>query len=138
MSTQIEESRRFLVLDDDPTILGLYAEVIQSVYHCDQVLVRGQHDIEDVIKLILVKRINAVLTDNNMSGFLGIDLLHKLVKLERDFDYHFQVLILNTGMPSLELQTTCAALGVQFLSKPLSLPMLSQSVKAPSRLMRAC
>ena len=119
-------SGRVLVVDDDPAILKLCAEVLQRDGHQVETAENGRAALE----LIREGEFDVILSDILMPELDGLQLLRGV--RERDLDVP---VILMTGNPNTETAIQAIDHGVlRYLVKPMSIGTLSEAVTQAVRL----
>ena len=124
----ISPSGPVLVVDDDAQLARVLQRVLQGAGR-DVVVA---HDGEEAAKALAQRTFDVVLTDVNMPGMSGVDLL----RLVRSQDLDVPV-VLMTGEPSLESAMQAISLGaLQYLPKPTPNETIVGVVERASRLHR--
>jgi EAL domain-containing protein (putative c-di-GMP-specific phosphodiesterase class I) len=115
-------------VDDDPAIAAAFRRVLEAVDYCVHVANRGEAGIEAIMQ----RAFDVVISDIQMPGMTGVDLLRAI----RAFDLDVPV-ILMTGAPTVETAIEAVNLGaLLYLSKPTPNQVLVQAVERASRLHR--
>jgi EAL domain-containing protein (putative c-di-GMP-specific phosphodiesterase class I) len=116
-----------LVVDDEPVVLDVLARALESNFE-----VTTSCDGNEAVKHIREGGFAAVVSDVNMPGMNGIDLLRAV----RDHDPDLPVLLV-TGQPSWEGAAQAIEYGVfRYIPKPFDLASLRQTVTQASQLYR--
>jgi DNA-binding response OmpR family regulator len=107
---------RILVVDDDGDACELIATVLKQAGYAVEVAVDGF----EALAIVAAKRPDLVLTDLQMPGMNGIDLIHRI----RAVDSTVPV-VLTTGTETKDLCTAATAYGAMAcLEKPINLDEL--------------
>jgi EAL domain-containing protein (putative c-di-GMP-specific phosphodiesterase class I) len=117
---------RVLVVDDDPDVLAVYAEILAESGHAVDTASNGFHAVE----LLGTKSYDVIVSDIAMPGMDGLQFLRAV----RDFDLDVPV-ILSTGNPALETAVRAVEEGAfRYLFKPVSANDLDEVVRRAARL----
>jgi len=120
--------RSVLVVDDEEML----ARAMRRMLEARGYRVTTAHDGNAAIALIRRESFDVIVSDIQMPGMTGIDLL----RVVRAYDLDVPV-ILMTGAPSIETAVEAVSLGaLQYLTKPTPGPELVQAVERASRLHR--
>jgi len=115
-------SHRILVVDDDSSIRQLNTEVLMdSGYEVD-----AAADGADAWQVIITNHYDLLITDNNMPGLTGIDLLRKL----RSAHMALPVIMATTTLPTHEFTVSPWLIPEATLLKPFTIDELLEKVKA--------
>lgn len=119
---------QILILDDEPELLQVFAELLRDAGH----EVATVCNVPEALGLLARGGFDAVVSDINMPGMGGIDLLRAV--RERDPDLP---VLLVTGNPTLETAIQALEHGaVQYLLKPVLSDVLVSGVERSLRLRR--
>ena len=122
--TQNKSIPRLLVVDDDVSILRLIAEVLNQSFG-DEILIETASNVEDAIARIDLGNVEILLTDLDMPGATGLDLL----KRSKSRKTCAQVILLTGTTDSISLLDALELGANDYLVKPLDLEMLDQLVR---------
>lgn len=112
---------KILVVDDDPDILELYAEILKKGDYRLTTAADGQ----EAAKLLKTKSFDLIVSDVSMPGMDGIQLLRAI----RDIDLDVPVVLATAG-PSIETAMKAIELGaLRYLQKPVDAKALRQVVE---------
>ena len=116
----VTENRRVLLVDDDAAVLSVSKLLLsRSGFAVD-----AAPSAERALEFLSTKSYSAILSDINMEGMTGLDLLRKI--RERDLD---TPVILITGGPSLSTAIDAMAWGAhRYLLKPVPPDELVETV----------
>lgn len=106
--------RTVLVVDDDPTVLGVLADMLESL-GCNVVTAEGGH--EALNRLSTVPQIEILITDINMPGMDGHELAQRAKKARPEL----QILQLSGRERRIH--------GLPMIKKPFSLDDLAETMK---------
>jgi len=116
-----------LVVDDEPVVLSLLSRALEQKFE-----VVACHAAADALACIRQGGFDAVVSDINMPGMNGIELLRAV----RDLDPDLPVLLV-TGLPSWEGAAEAIELGVfRYLPKPFDIEHLRNTVMQATQLCR--
>jgi len=116
-----------LVVDDEPVVLDMLRRALGAAFE-----VTASHDGTDAVKQVEQGTFAAVVSDINMPGMNGIELLRAV----REHDADLPVLLV-TGQPSWEGAAQAIEYGVfRYIPKPFDLPTLRQTVTQATQLYR--
>ena len=116
-----------LVVDDEPIVLNLLARALEQRFH-----VVPCHSATDALSHLRQGAFSAVLSDINMPGMNGIELLRAVRKHDPDLP-----VLLVTGLPSWEGAAEAIELGVfRYLPKPFDIERLRDTVLEATQLCR--
>lgn len=116
-----------LVVDDEPVVLGLLVRALEPKFE-----VIPCHTATDALAYLRGGGFDAVVSDINMPGMSGIELLRAV--RERDADLP---VLLVTGLPSWEGAAEAIELGVfRYLPKPFDIEQLRTTVTQATQLCR--
>ncbi len=120
--------RSVLVVDDEPAVAKALQRVLQAAGY--EVTIAG--DGASAVDKIMHQSFDVVLSDIQMPGMTGVDLLG----IVRAYDFDVPV-ILMTGTPTLETAIEAIRLGaLQYLPKPISNDILVKAIARASQLHR--
>jgi len=122
--TQNKSIPRLLVVDDDVSILRLIAEVLNQSFG-EEILIETASNVEDAIARIDLGNVEILLTDLDMPGATGLDLL----KRSKSRKTCAQVILLTGTTDSISLLDALELGANDYLVKPLDLEMLDQLVR---------
>jgi CheY-like chemotaxis protein len=106
-----EENFKVLIVDDDPSILGLLKELISMVPGCD-VYTAGRPD--EAMQIIAKDKVDVIFTDIHMPGVTGLEMLEDIFSLDQ-----IPEVVVMTAYPSGEIAQKAMELGVNcLLAKP--------------------
>ena len=112
---------KVLVVEDDPRLRPILLEAIGLEGHYSV----GVNSAEEAIKRLGEEKFDVVLTDVNLSGKSGLDLLPICLHLHPDI-----YLLVMTGYGTIDTAVQAMKLGAaDFLSKPISLTDLTSAIK---------
>lgn len=102
-----------LIVDDDPTILGLLKEIITMIPGCS---VHIANDPGEAMAIVVKTNIDIVFTDIHMPGTNGIDMIKDMIALEKTPE-----IVIMTAYPSSEIAQDGLELGAtSLLGKPFN------------------
>ena len=120
--------RTVLVVDDDEAFTRALKRLLESAGYS----VTTAHDGNGAVELIKQKPFDVILSDIQMPGMSGIDLLGVV----RAYDLDVPVVLIS-GAPTMETAMEAVSLGaLQYLSKPVPNEVLLSAVERASRLHR--
>jgi EAL domain-containing protein (putative c-di-GMP-specific phosphodiesterase class I) len=121
-------SSRVLVLDDEPSLLEIFSEVLTEAGY----EVAAAATPAAALELLGTSRFDVVLSDITMPGMSGIELLRAVRRRDPELP-----VVLATGNPTLETAIQAVEAGaVQYLLKPLNADALLGAVKRASQMRR--
>jgi DNA-binding NtrC family response regulator len=105
-------NHRILIVDDEPDILEQLARILKEEGFDVTCASSGQH----ALKIFKTKQFSLVITDLSMPGMDGLQLLHKIKRLDKDT----QVIIM-TGFASIKtvIQALKNGKAFDYLTKPM-------------------
>ena len=111
---------RVLVVDDEPSIRDLVAfKLSDDGYECEKA-----GNAEEALALIAQSAYDGILSDINMPGIDGVEMLRRIRMTDPDV-----AVVMMTGAPDIAVALEAMRLGAyDFLSKPLNLDVLSLTV----------
>jgi len=116
-----------LVVDDEPIVLNMLARALEQTFD-----VVPCHSAMDALSRVRQGRFSAVVSDVNMPGMSGMELLRAV----REHDPDLPVLLL-TGLPSWEGAAKAIEFGVfRYLPKPFNIDRLRDTVMEATQLCR--
>jgi EAL domain-containing protein (putative c-di-GMP-specific phosphodiesterase class I) len=116
-----------LVVDDEPVVLTLLAQILEPKFD-----VVPCHSAMDALSRVRQGGVSALVSDINMPGMSGIELLRAV----REHDPDLPVLLM-TGLPSWEAAAEAIEFGVfRYLPKPFDIDRLRDTVTEATRLCR--
>ncbi|HLK41134.1 MAG TPA: EAL domain-containing protein [Polyangiaceae bacterium] len=117
-----------LVVDDDAQVTRALRRLLEGAGY-DVTLASDGHG---AIGAIMRRTFDVVLSDINMPGMTGVELL----KVVRSYDLDVPVLLM-TGVPSIETAIDAVSLGaLQYLPKPTDTEVLLKAIERANRLHR--
>jgi EAL domain-containing protein (putative c-di-GMP-specific phosphodiesterase class I)/CheY-like chemotaxis protein len=117
-----------LIVDDDPAVARALRRVLEAVGYSVSVVGGGELAVEAITK----NSFDVVISDIQMPGMTGVDLLRAIRALDLDVP-----VILMTGVPTVETAIEAVNLGaLQYLPKPTPNDALLKAVARASRLHR--
>ena len=109
-----------LLVDDDPTLLGIFARIVQQAGYAVSTATGG----EDALAKLQSGPVDVIVTDLAMPGMSGLELV-KRVRL-RDPDLPIIIL---TGAPGFESAVSSIDFGVfRYVMKPIEPPELVRAI----------
>lgn len=121
-STETDKRRSILVVDDEPVILKLAVEVLQSDYE-----VVGCHSADEAQRRLLTQDFDLVLLDLNLEGEVGGRVLFETLKLHQP-DMAEKVLFMSGGAADSDDQEFMDHSGKGCLNKPFDIRNLRETV----------
>lgn len=119
-------ARRALVVDDDPSARGFFSRVLEIEGYEIETAADGLQ----ARQLVHEKSFHLVISDINMPGMGGIQLLNAVREVDLDVP-----VILITGMPSLETATKAVEFGaMRYLVKPVKPAKLREVIHSAENL----
>ncbi|MFB3921154.1 MAG: sigma-54-dependent transcriptional regulator [Terriglobia bacterium] len=110
-----------LVVDDEERQREIYSEILQDEGYLTETAPSG----EAALRLLAQKRFDLVLTDLNLTGMTGVQLLSEIVGADPTV-----AVVLITGYPSIQSAIEATKRGVyQYLEKPVDRERLLEVVK---------
>jgi CheY-like chemotaxis protein len=113
--------RRIMVVDDDPDIRHLMSEVLAGAGYVVDVAENGTR----AWKALHLKQYDLLLTDHEMPGMTGLQLVNKL----RLAGFQFPVIVASGSLPVESAVRTSVPSSVVMLAKPFTLGELIRIVK---------
>jgi len=114
-----EHDRRILIVDDDEFVLKLFASYLNETYSCEMA-----RNAQEALEILAREPFALVLSDIQMQGLGGIELLRKIV--ER---YSETAVIMISGVDRTQRVVDAIRMGASdYLLKPCELDVLSASV----------
>lgn len=114
-----EHDRRILVVDDDESVLNLFATYLNETYSCETA-----RNAQEALAILAREPFALVLSDIQMPGLGGIELLRKIVEL-----YPEIAVIMISGVDRTQRVVDAIRMGASdYLLKPCELDVLSSSV----------
>jgi two-component system NtrC family response regulator len=114
----MEDSKRILIVDDDEEILKLLEEALKFLGYEVDIARNG----ESALKIFCEKRFDLVITDDQMPGMRGVELIRNILLRYP----HFPIIALTGHGKKEELLNAGAK---AFLSKPLMLEELKKTIE---------
>jgi two-component system NtrC family sensor kinase len=112
--------RRILIVDDEESVRGLFAEYLSQYYSCAQA-----SDAHEALKLLSREPFALVLTDIQMPGLGGIELLRKITELYAD-----TAVIIVSGIDRIQRVIDAIRVGASdYIVKPCELDVLALRVE---------
>jgi DNA-binding NtrC family response regulator len=109
--------KRILIVDDEEAVRGLFAEYLSQNYSCAQAA-----DAQDALELLSREPFALVLTDIQMPGLGGIELLRKIAELYAD-----TAVIIVSGIDRTQRVIDAIRVGASdYIIKPCELDVLAQ------------
>jgi response regulator RpfG family c-di-GMP phosphodiesterase len=120
MPNTVEPKSRILIVDDEPGIIALLTQFLRENYECS-----SANSAEEGLALLQGKEFDLVLSDINMRGMSGLELVAKV--LERSPD---MVLIMISGLCDIGSAINAMHVGAfDYITKPFSLAHVEGTVK---------
>jgi signal transduction histidine kinase len=111
---------RILIVDDEPAIRTLFAEVLSQRYECVSAA-----DAQEALSLLTEQKFALVITDVQMPGLSGVELLRKILS-----DFPDVVVIMVSGIDRPQRVIDMLRLGAfDYLIKPCDLHVLELTVE---------
>ena len=121
-----------LIIDDEQSIVDVYKETLKRAGFNVRVLLvdmsNSNSALDIIADLVRTHGISCVITDYNMPGINGIQIIEMLRKLEEKEGLPMGM-VLSTGEPSADLILNCIKYKVHFLVKPVSIATLQKVVR---------
>src|ERR1051326_8246277 len=112
--------RRILIVDDEPVVRELFASYLGSIYCCETAA-----DAQEALAALAKKAFGLVVTDVQMPGLGGIELLRRIIEL-----YPETAVIVVSGIDRPQRVIDAIRVGASdYLVKPCELEVLSLSVE---------
>lgn len=112
--------RRILIVDDEESVRGLFAEYLSQYYSCAQA-----SDAHEALELLSREPFALVLTDIQMPGLGGIELLRKITELYAD-----TAVIIVSGIDRIQRVIDAIRVGASdYIVKPCELDVLALRVE---------
>ena len=112
--------RRILIVDDEESVRGLFAEYLSQNYSCAQAA-----DAQEALNLLAREPFALVLTDIQMPGLGGIELLRKITELYAD-----TAVIIVSGIDRIQRVIDAIRVGASdYIVKPCELDVLALRVE---------
>jgi response regulator RpfG family c-di-GMP phosphodiesterase len=131
MSTTSGPNSRILIIDDEPEITSLLTSLLCEDYECSWV-----NSAEEALALLLVNEFDLILTDIQMSGMSGLELVAKVRPQTPD-----TVVVMISGLYDIEAVIAAMQVGAfDFITKPFTLLHVETVIKRAlehSRLLHA-
>jgi len=119
-----ESGKRILVVDDEPTIVGLLVEVLQQMGHITDIAGDGN----EAMNKLGIEDYDLIITDLRMpSGFTG-DRLHKFIEL-KDPDLAQRMIFITGDAANPESREFLQSTGNPYLEKPFLLESLKDAIQ---------
>ncbi len=116
----MESKKKILIIDDDQSLRSLLVEILSS-YEC-----LTAKDGEQGIKEARSKKFDLIITDFEMPGRTGIDVVREIRKNSKNRE---TPVIITSGYPDINLNELFQAGAQDFLPKPWELADLRQKVE---------
>jgi diguanylate cyclase (GGDEF)-like protein/PAS domain S-box-containing protein len=115
-----ERQTRILIIDDDPGIRSLLRECLSEDYLCAEA-----GSAEDALALLRTEKFNLVLSDIQMGGISGLEMLPRLLALAPD-----TVVIMVSGVMTMESAVEALRAGAfDYVTKPFDLHQVETVVR---------
>jgi two-component system NtrC family sensor kinase len=112
--------QRILIVDDEASVRGLFVEYLSQTYSCAQAV-----DAQDALELLALEPFALVLTDIQMPGLGGIELLRKITELYAD-----TAVIIVSGIDRTQRVIDAIRVGASdYILKPCELDVLALRVE---------
>ncbi len=119
-----ESGKRILVVDDEPTIVGLIVEVLRQMGHITDTAGDGN----EAMSKLRIEDYDLIITDLRMpSGFTG-DRLHKFIEL-KDPDLAQRMIFITGDAANPESREFLQSTGNPYLEKPFLLESLEEAIQ---------
>lgn len=119
-----ESGKRILVVDDEPTIVGLIVEFLQQMGHITDIAGDGN----EAMNKLRIEDYDLIITDLRMpSGFTG-DRLHKFI-VRKDPDLAQRMIFITGDASNPESREFLQSTGNLYLEKPFLLESLKDAVQ---------
>lgn len=123
MSDELEPARTILVVEDEPDVLIIMRSLLRELTSGYEIITVGSGT--DALARVLHGKVALIITDYNMPGMNGLDLLRRVRAASPDTR-----VIMVTAYPSRELERQARAEGVvAFLPKPFALDQLIEAMQ---------
>ena len=120
MSKTGEPKSRVLIIDDEPVITRLLTEFLREDHECS-----WASSAEEGLALFLAKEFDLVLTDIQMGGMGGLELVARLLEQNPD-----TVAVMISGRHDIETAITSMQVGAfDYITKPFALPHVEVAVR---------
>ncbi len=120
-------SKNVLIVDDEKILRDLFSGFIE-LFGANKIFTA--EDGEMAKEIIEKERVGLIISDNNMPGITGLDLL-MWVRNNSDMEISQTPFILATGIPDEGVKEAAEEAGVNaFLAKPLRLARFKETIKA--------
>ena len=119
-----ESGKRILVVDDEPTIVELIAEVLRQMGHITDTAGDGN----EAMNKLRIEDYDLIITDLRMpSGFTG-DRLHKFIE-RKDPDLAQRMIFITGDAANPESREFLQSTGNPYLEKPFLLESLEEAIQ---------
>jgi diguanylate cyclase (GGDEF)-like protein len=120
MSEILSTRARILIIDDEPNIRDILAELLAEQYEC---LVTSSA--EQGLEVLRATQVSLVITDINMAGISGLEMVPKILELAPD-----TAVIMMSGTQTIETAIDALRVGAfDYLTKPFDLRHVEAAVK---------
>jgi DNA-binding NtrC family response regulator len=116
---------RVLIVDDDPDIVAMLTDLLEA----EGYEINAAHSVRDAVKTFLVEPCDVVITDVQMPGADGFDLLNML----RDMASEVPVILISGHMCQENLVRSIDLGSFAYIEKPIDVPYFSSVVEKATR-----
>lgn len=120
MTDDVADKSTILIIDDDEQILSLLSEVLSAENHC-----RTVHSAEDALAILETATFNLVISDINMGGISGLDLVPRVLRKAPD-----TVVVMISGQSTIDFAIEAMRVGAfDYITKPMDLRLVETAVR---------
>lgn len=119
LSLAPNRAAKILIIDDEPAVLSVLTSLLSRAHHCKTATCAAE-----ALEYLKVNAYDLVLSDINMPGMSGLELLAEITKLSRD-----TVVVLISGNLSIQAAIEALRLGAfDYVTKPFNLSDVETAV----------
>ncbi len=119
MAVETETKARILIVDDESSIRGLLTSILEEKYSCE-----GAESAEAALALLAIEPFDLVISDINMPGMSGIDLVARMRESDPD-----TVVLMISGNQTIDSPIGAIRTGAfDYLRKPFEIQQVEMAV----------